>query len=620
MDDEDEEKDGDEKEELDDESKLLVMMKRGQLTASLIMGKPEVGTWALKYGWSNGNGIEELKQLISSNKSCAMSIASELVSSASSVESSRPLLATLVGEGTLDELLIHPDADVRSGAASCAAKIGLASKALSADDDEVMGLLDVAIELLYQEDKGLENSSKVKTDATLAKNVPTSLGAGESTSMDRGIEVLAYLVSKTFVKEKIVGGYKPWASHFDRKPVLERLIEIACNPTSGEAQMAYGLAGIFNLLAVSIETLRKEAFIGKEITREQYDQLQALGKTEEEKEVEAKKDEREGDNPASVSERIRKLASANVPRAMVKLLEGSSSDATQDKLLEGMCRMASEPSVRGLMIQQGCLTTCLQLDKGDKPNEAEKKIIRQARTCVAKLLVTINPGILTVSQRSGAVGPLLKLVKDNDAMDLMHFEALMSLTNLAGFDDETKNRVVSQKGVPTLGYAMFSDHEMVRQAATESLCNMVGHPDFMDWLIKEDNIRVWLAFSLDYEANFGCARAALGCLAMAVPDPEVAKAIIKCDNFDEMIRTLLECGQLEIMHRVMALIIGLIEHGGECREAVVKTGAGPFCEAYLTTYSDEKKVVKEFSFGTPQERGSLEAILGLSKEIAKLLR
>ena len=362
---------GKEMDESSEESKLLTMMKRGQLTASLIMGKPDVGTWALKYGWSNGQGVEELKQLISSNNSCAMSIASELVSAASSVERSRPLLATLVQEGTLEDLLIHPDADVRSGAASCAAKIGLASKALSSDNGEVMGLLDVAIELLFEEDEWLDDNDQTKSSSNkskveaLTKKVPMSRKAsGESTSMDRGIEVLAYLVSKTFVKEKVVGGYKPEGSPADRKTALERLVEIACAPSSGDAQLSYGLASVFNLLAVSIETLRKEAFIGKEITREQYDQLQALGKTEEEKEAEAKKDEKEGDNPASVSERIRKLASCNVPRAMVKLLEGSSSDTTQDKLLEGMCRMASEPTVRGLMIQQGCLTTCLQLDKG----------------------------------------------------------------------------------------------------------------------------------------------------------------------------------------------------------------------------------------------------------------
>ena len=216
--------------------------------------------------------------------------------------------------------------------------------------------------------------------------------------MDRGIEVLAYLLSKTFVKEKVASGYMPDGLSANRKPTLQRLVEIACALRSSDSQIAYGLAGIFNLIAVSIETLRRETFIGKEITQEQYDQLQALGKTEEEKKASSKIVEKEGDDPALVRERIRKLANANVPRAMVKLLEGSSSDATQDKILEGMGRMASEmalflfnetrclvahilnltppliscivtskasePSVRGIMIQQGCLTTCLRLDKG----------------------------------------------------------------------------------------------------------------------------------------------------------------------------------------------------------------------------------------------------------------
>lgn len=588
----------------DDE--LLAKMKRGQLTASLLIGKPDVGAWALKHGWSDGNGVEELKQLIFSNDSRAMSIASELVSAASSVEKSRPLLATLVQEGTLEDLLIHPNADVRSGAASCAAKIGLASKALSEDDGEVMSLLDVAIELLFEADEG-----------AISKSVSESESSSESTSMDRGIEVMTYIVSKTFVKEKIVAGYKPEGSPPDRKSALERLVEIGCAPNSGDAQMAFGLAGIFNLLAVSMETLRKEAFIGKEITKEQYDQLQALGKTEEEKDNEAKKDAKEEDTSAAVRERIIKMANANVPRSMVKLLEGSTSDSTQEKLFEGMGRMASEQSVRGIMIQQGCLTTCLQLDKGEKPNETEQKILRQARGCIAKLLITINPSILTVSQRSGSIGPLLKLVKDNDATDLMHFESLLSLTNLAGFSDETKNRVVAQKGISILSYAMFSEHEMVRQAATEALLNMIPHPEMMDYLKKEDNLRVWVAFALDYEANFACARAAVGSLAMAVPDPEFANALVACPNFGNMIRTLLECGQLELMHRVFALVASLIEHGDKCREAVISTGAGPFCKEYLESYHDEKNV-KKFNF-TPAERGSLAATLSLAKEIVKLL-
>lgn len=63
------------------------------MTASLLLGKPDIGTWTLKHGWSNGMGFQQLKQLISSEDSRAMSIASELVLEASSVESARPLLS-----------------------------------------------------------------------------------------------------------------------------------------------------------------------------------------------------------------------------------------------------------------------------------------------------------------------------------------------------------------------------------------------------------------------------------------------------------------------------------------------------------------------------------------------
>ena len=195
----------------------------------------------------------------------------------------------------------------------------------------------------------------------------------------------------------------------------------------------------------------------------------------------------------------------------------------------------------------------------------------------------------------------------------------MSLTNLAGFDDETKNRVVAQGGIHVLSYAMFSDHEMVRQAATEAMCNMVPHPEFMQYLTKEENIRVWVAFSMDYEINFGCARAAIGDLAMAVPDPEVANALVKSQKIGEMVCTLLECGQLQLMHRSLALIVGLIEHGEKCRGAIVASGVGPFCEAYLTSYSDEKKTMDDFNF-SPEDRGSLAETLSLAKEVARLLQ
>jgi hypothetical protein len=77
--------------------------------------------------------------------------------------------------------------------------------------------------------------------------------------------------------------------------------------------------------------------------------------------------------------------------------------------------------------------------------------------------------MLTASQRMGCIACLLRLCKDHKVSDLTHFEALMGLTNVASFSDETKARIAAEKGVRTLEYLQFSDHELVRRAATECM-------------------------------------------------------------------------------------------------------------------------------------------------------
>ncbi|KAL7482552.1 hypothetical protein ACHAW6_008230, partial [Cyclotella cf. meneghiniana] len=157
---------------------------------------------------------------------------------------------------------------------------------------------------------------------------------------------------------------------------------------------------------------------------------------------------------------------------MVKLLEGSNSDSTQQKLLEGMGRMGSEQSVRGIMIQQGCLSACLQLDKGVRIvkcpflNLLIVQIIRtEEDTTTSQKLCCQNAGhhqskyidsfsairfCRTINQSS----------ERQQSAGLNAFEALLSLTNLAGFDNETKNRIIASSGIPIISYAIFPDHEM----------------------------------------------------------------------------------------------------------------------------------------------------------------
>ena len=73
----------------------------------------------------------------------------------------------------------------------------------------------------------------------------------------------------------------------------------------------------------------------------------------------------------------------------------------------------------------------------------------------------------------------------------------------------------------------FSDHELVRRAATEALCNLLPHPKMIDHLKVVDNLKLWAAFAQLGTEDPPTAAAALGCLAMAVRDPEVRRTATK---------------------------------------------------------------------------------------------
>lgn len=578
---------------------LETKMERALVTAALLLSKKDVGAWALGTGW--GDSTDELPDLIHSENPVAMCLASEVLSGASTVESARYIVANLVSGGAMEKLLMSEDRDIRSGAASAVTKLGLADK--EADEGERVGLLSAACDLL-EDRKESEQLSKVAEKLQRFNNFAGS-------SVERAIEMLTYIVANTAMKEEIVGGFQsPGAP----TTALERLVALADVPHAGESISGYGLASIFHSLAVTNLQLRKEAFEGRDVTMEQYDEFQKLGKTEEEKEIlETQKD---SDTEEMCHARIRKMASVNVPRALVNLMEGAS-EHTLEQLVLALSRFASEPSARGSMIQQGVLSALIKIEKNEGPTETDtmKKIIRIARHSIARTLITTNPGLLTSAQRLGSIRPLVLLVRDIHASDLQHFESLLALTNLASSGEDAQNRIVSERGIAALHYVMFSDHEMVRRAATEAMCNLVPHEAMMSHLAEGDHLKMWFAFATDYEENYECARAATGCLAMATYDERIATKLVELEKFRQHTHTLLECGRLEIMHRAMVLLHNLVRHQGKIKEKVVKEGIVSFCEAYVITYNNNEHPDKsEFS---DQERALLPVTVDLAKKIVK---
>lgn len=574
------------------------MMEGALITSALLLSKPAIGAWAMNGGWSNA--LDHLETLIHSKNVIAMCLASEVLAAASTVEQAKTGVHNLMEGGHFQPLLMSDDKDIRSGAASAVAKLGMGSK--NNDEGEAMGLLEAACELL-EEETPLDDKQKLPTTWS-------SKGSAATSSIERAIEMLTYLVSHTIIKEEMAAGF---GSRRSSRSALETLVNISEIPGTGESLTGFALGTIFQNMAATNLEIRKEGFEGKEVTMEQYDEMQLMGKTPEEKEViESQKDP---DTPELCKDRIRKMASAGVPRAIVALLDSGASEHTMEQLVQSLVRMAKEESIRGIMVQQGVLSACIRVEKKEGPTETDtmKKVIRFARHCIAKILISMNPALLTSAQRLGSIRPLIQLIRDNKSSDLQQFEALMALTNLGSGGTDAQNRIVTEKGIPSLHYCMFSDHTMVRRAATEAMCNLVQHQKMLDHLVEGDHLKLWLAFASDYEdENYECARAATGCLAMATQDESVALKVVEAPRFKEEVHSLLESGRLEIMHRALFMVLNLVSHEGPCLEETISAGIVAFCEAYA---GQAGKVNEGIEF-SPEEKALLPHTLDLAGKIA----
>ena len=580
-------------------------MERTALATALLLANGTVGAWAMgTNGWPECR--EHLKNLAGSENKTALCLVAELLAAAASVKETRPAVGGYLAEPEIKGLVSHTDRDVRTAAASAVAKLGLAAE--ETEDIELFGLLEAACYML-------EDGEIDKKDATSVRQDGGACDNGALSSIDRGVEVLTYLVSKTMIKEEVAHGFK--ATQESQYSCLELMVKVADRQGAGQALSAFGLASAFQMMAATPLQLRKESFEGKQVTMEQYDELKRMQKTTEEKEFDDEPELKE-DSPEQCGVRIGKMASANVPRALCQLADGAS-DQTLEQVILGLNRLANEPSVRGTMIQQGVLSKLIKIDNDEKnPTDLRKKIIGNIRHCIGKMLVTTNPSMLTAAQRMGAIKPLIQLVREVGASDLQQFEALMALTNIASVGDDTKNKIVAERGLAAFKFAMFSDHEMVKQAATEALVNMVGNADFMKQLEQEDELRLWLALAADFEDHFPCARAAAGCLAMATGYPDVAKTLIKLPTFKKRMEETLESASLEIMHRMLVVILNLAELGGEFREAAVENGLVAFSEAYVESYHDGSKA-NEIKFG-PEEMATFNATVDVAKQIVRACR
>lgn len=483
---------------------------------------------AMELGFENP-AADLMRMIHVSSDEVAQALGAEALSAAASSEEGRALLEPLVASGALESLMEAKDLPnvARSAAAGAVAKLGLAAKALKAGADETGRLLDAAVALLRE---GGDGDGPEETD-------------------ERAVEVLAAMSSNSAVKEELAHG---------SGRVSGNALEAVCSKLAkarGEDALAYSVASLFASVTVTNNELRQRHFREREmdITPEQYDEFQRITKQKAAEDADV-------DTEELCSKRCRKLVLCDGVSLISRLASTSPSLNTAEKLAETLVNLAKDVELRGTLVQQGGFKAAVDL--------ASESYSKPARTnashAAAKILVTTNPHVLTDAQRLSAVRPLLWLCKQYDvSSSLMHFEACLAITNLGSLGDAAKARIAAEKGIATLEYLQFSNHEMVQRAATEALCNMVPNPDFLEHLKKKDKLKLWFALSLEYEKDLALSRAAVGCVAMASTCPDMPKFVVDAPS---CLPTLSELVQLpqnkysELVHRSVFCVENLARH------------------------------------------------------------
>jgi hypothetical protein len=358
--------------EKDKEKKLpciSLCRKRAQLEAALLMTCPSIGVWSLE---QNG-GIHQILFLISSQDIKCQDIAAEVMCLAASTESGGTLLAPILSCGALHGLLKVPSHSVRAAAASTITKLSIKAKALKEDSPEISQILNAVLDILKNSPASTLNSSNINnnlvsfssmdnsskkqiTNKDKSSSVESSLidlDSGNSfTSTERAVEVLAAMVVKTYIKEEIVHGSYRVASALSSLSSLELDVR---------STAAYGLAYIYAAISITNWELKKNALAEKDMSPEQYDQINNLQKinTKDENgnEIGDVKEDNDPDTFDMCKLRIQKISSTNGIPLLVRLLSQASSQ-TKETSARALKQICVDESSRGYMIQQGGLKAC----------------------------------------------------------------------------------------------------------------------------------------------------------------------------------------------------------------------------------------------------------------------
>ncbi|GAB1525697.1 unc-like protein [Rhizoctonia solani] len=248
------------------------------------------------------------------------------------------------------------------------------------------------------------------------------------------------------------------------------------------------------------------------------------------------------DADSAVAARARLVIQAGVLPALSALAQ-STSIGVRRATGSVYLGLVTEQTNRGKVIQGGGIKALLHIAQRatyDRPPNAPDVLTPHdllPLQALAKLTITHPPNLLFGNSPRSAIGPLSTLLSHSDATTLQQFEALMALTNIAGVDPEGVLKPVGARRIEEL---MLDEHKMLRRAAVELLCNLVGSDEIWKRYTgegEEDNqagkavqSRLHVLMALSDVEDLPTRRAASGALAMLTSSSSVVDSLLELER------------------------------------------------------------------------------------------
>ncbi|XP_033096200.1 protein unc-45 homolog B-like isoform X2 [Anneissia japonica] len=284
------------------------------------------------------------------------------------------------------------------------------------------------------------------------------------------------------------------------------------------------------------------------------------------------------DSDDYVKGRVDLLLEEGIVTGLVSLSK-TESESSRELICRVFLACVMDENNRGLVVQQGGAKSLVSL-----ANEGNLVGRTMAAQALAKIGITMNPEVAFPGQRMlEVVRPLIALLH-MDCTGLQNFESLMALTNLASVSESVRNRIVKERGIPSIENYMFEEHDMIRRAATECMCNMIQSDQVFELFLK-DNDKVKLLTLLAGEEDLKLKMAASGALAMLSTNEIVCNKILMVNSWMDIMQESLVSQNVELLHRTCHTLANIVESNKLNASKIVETS---LLEILMALSKDEK--------------------------------